>query len=77
MIKNCLLLAIAFSRVLMKEEKAEEIYANFLNLVGVVPIEVLKCDHAEKGADDLIEATDFHLDAPAGRGKTNNITIKG
>lgn len=53
----------------------EEAFMN--SFVQTVPINVSKCTHAEKDAQDLIDVTQSYLDGPAKKGQVNNITIQG
>ena len=46
--------------------------------VSAVPMDIVKCTHAEKGAKDLIDFKSISLDVPAHKGgDANFINIKG
>lgn len=49
---------------------------SFLNMAQI-PIQKKDCSHAESGALNDIELTQFYLEEPAAKGKVNNIHIQG
>lgn len=51
-------------------------FTQFLNLAQV-PIQKKDCKHAEAGALNDIDLTNFYLDEPAAKGKVNNIHVQG